>query len=164
MMISKLKYSAFFILSIICLGTLSCKKNTTQQVQNNATLNQATNTHINVTVFVSSYPALSIAGGVAYIPNVGIKGILVYRASTTTDPQFYAYERACTYDGTTITNAKVWATTGSFTCRDSVCGSTFNITDGAGTVTHGPATYALKAYKVTYDNSSTVVQFQIIND
>jgi Rieske Fe-S protein len=164
MVAGKMKYGIFFILLAISTGILSCKKSTAQQVQNNATLNQASNTHINVTIFVSSYPALSIAGGNAYIANAGIKGILVYRASTTVDPQFYAYERSCTYDGTTVANAKVWAQAGAFSCRDSVCGSTFNITDGAGTVSHGPATYALKAYKVVYDNSSTVTQIQIVND
>ena len=162
MMLSKLRSGAIFILMGICLGILSCKKST-QQVQNNAVLNQANNTHVNVSTFVSSNPTLNTIGGVAYLSG-GIKGILVYRASLTTDPQFYAFERDCTYDGSTVAKAEVWAQNPTYTCRDSACGSSFNLTDGSGSVTHGPATYALKSYKVTYDNSTTVDKITITND
>src|SRR6185437_13162156 len=146
MMAGKLKYGVFFILTVTSVLILSCAK--TQAPQNNATVNQANNTPVNVQILISSYPSLNNTGGVQLIPNVGIKGILIYRASTT---QFYAYERSCTYDGTTVANAMVTAANGDFTCKDNVCGSIFSIADGTGGVSHGPATYPLKQYTANFD-------------
>lgn len=148
----KLRYGAFFVLVVICFAFFSCKKKTTtQQTASNAVLNLAANTHFTVQVYVSSHPKLSGPLGSDTIPNVGIRGLLIYRASTTTDPEFYVYERACTYDGTANANAKVNSAQGSFICNDNACGSVFTISDGSGLPTHGPATYALKQYKYTYD-------------
>ena len=151
MMVYKLRYGVFFVLTAIMFAFLSCKKTTNQQTQNNAVLNLAANTHFNVTVYVSSHPNLMGQFGSDTISGVGVKGLLIYRASTTTDPEFYVYDRACTYDGTTNANAKVFATQGGFTCKDNVCGSVFTISDGSGQPTHTPATYALKQYRFTYD-------------
>ena len=133
------------------LVILSCKKSTTQQTVNNAVLNQAANTHFTTTIYISSHPNLSGVGGIDTIPNVGIKGLLIYRASNSADPEFYVYERACTYDGLSSPKAIVAATAGSFTCKDNVCGSVFTIADGSGQPSHAPATYALKQYKYSYD-------------
>ena len=152
MMAGKLKYGVFFILTVISVSFFSCAK--TQSPQNNGTVNQANQTPVNVTILISSYPNLAGTGGVQLIPNVGIKGILIYRASTT---QFYAYERSCTYDGTTVTNAMVTAATGDFTAKDNVCGSIFMIADGTGSVTHSPATYPLKQYTATFTAPNTLV-------
>ena len=148
---SKLQYSGFFMLMMIVLSFFSCAK--TQAPQNNPTVNQANNTPVNVTVLISSHPNLYGTGGVDTIANAGIKGILICRASTT---QFYAYERSCTYDGTTVANAKVSAANGSFTCKDNVCGSIFTIADGSGGVSHSPATYPLKQYTVAFDGTNTL--------
>ncbi|MHB8259910.1 MAG: hypothetical protein ACYDCN_15760 [Bacteroidia bacterium] len=152
-MTSKLKHFAFFILMALVLSFLSCKKTTTQHAQNNALLVLAANTHFTNTVLLSSHPNLAGYPSSDTISNVamnaGIRGLLIYRASQT---DFYAYERACTYDGTTNANAKVTsATNGSFTCKDNVCGSIFIISDGSGLPSHGPATFALKRYTVNYD-------------
>ena len=151
MVVSKLKYGGFFILTVISALFFSCAK--TQAPQNNATVNQANNTPVNVTVLISSHPNLASTGGVEMIANVGVKGILIYRQSTT---QFYAYERNCTYDGTTVTNAMVSAATGDFTCKDNVCGSMFMIADGSGGISHGPATYPLKQYTTNFDGSNSL--------
>lgn len=154
---SKLRYGVFFVLMVISFNFFSCKKKTTtQQSVNNAVLNLAANTHFNVTVYISSHPKLSGQFGSDTIPNVGIRGLLIYRASTTTDPEFYVYERACTYDGTTNPNAKVNSVQGSFTCNDNICGSVFTVSDGSGQPTHGPATYGLKQYKYTYDGTNVL--------
>ncbi|MFI5141608.1 MAG: hypothetical protein ACHQII_04575, partial [Bacteroidia bacterium] len=147
-MTSKLKYDVFFILTVTSVFFISCAK--TQTPQSNPTVNQANNTPVNVTVLISAHPNLNGTGGVDTIANAGLKGILIYRASTT---QFYAYERSCTYDGTTVANAKVSAANGSFTAKDNVCGSIFMIGDGTGGVTHNPATYPLKQYTVAYDGT-----------
>ena len=146
----------FFVLGVTMLAFLSCKKPVNQQTQNNAVLNQAAITHFTIPVYVSSHPNLNVVGGIDTIPNVGIKGLIIYRASTTTEPEFYVYDRACTYDGTTNANAKVFAAAGSFSCKDNVCGSVFSIADGSGQPSHAPATYALKQYHFTYDGSNVL--------
>src|SRR6185312_5317353 len=131
MMASKFKYGIFFILTVMGGLFFSCSK--TQAPQNNPTVNQANQTPVNVTVLLSSHPSLSSQGGVDSIPNIGIKGIIICRAVSSTE-QYYAYERSCTYDGTTVANAKVYAVSGNFTCKDNVCGSIFTIADGSGGV------------------------------
>lgn len=138
---------------LTAIGVLffSCAK--TQTPQNNATVNQANNTPVNVTILISAHPNLAGTGGVEMIANVGLKGIIIYRASTT---QFYAYERSCTYDGTSVANAMVSAAMGDVTAKDNVCGSVFTIADGSGGVVHSPATYPLKQYTVTYDGTNTL--------
>ena len=148
MMIANLKY-LFIFLFLTGLIFFSCKK--AQPVQSNATINQANNTPVNITILISSHPNLIATGGVDTVSNAGIKGILIYRASTT---QFYAYERSCTYDGTTVANAKVSASNGSFTAKDNICGSMFVIGDGTGSVSHGPATFALKQYVTSFDGTN----------
>ena len=147
----KLKYGGFFILTVMGVLTFSCSKS--QAPASNATVIQANSTPVNVTVLISSHPNLNGTGGVDTIANAGVKGILIYRASTT---QFYAYERSCTYDGTTVANAKVSAANGSFTCKDNVCGSIFMIADGSGVVSHGPANYPLKQYTTSFDGTNSL--------
>ncbi len=151
MMAGKLKYGVIFILTVTSGLFFSCAK--TQTPQSNPTVNQANNTPVNITVLISAHPNLNGTGGVELIANVGLKGILIYRASTT---QFYAYERSCTYDGTTVANAMVTPETGNTTAKDNVCGSIFLIGDGSGGVTHNPATYPLKQYTVAYDGTNTL--------
>lgn len=151
MVMRKVKYGSFFMLTVITVFSLSCAK--TQSPQNNPTINQANNTPVNFTVLLSSHPSLNNPGGIDSIPNVGIKGVIICRAVSSTE-QFYAYERSCTYDGTTVANAKVSGVSGGFTCKDNVCGSVFTIADGTGSVSHGPATFALKQYSVTVVNSN----------
>jgi hypothetical protein len=160
MMTGKLRYGVFLVLAATGLVILSCKKSTTQQTASNAVLTQAAITHFTVQIYISSHPNLMAVNGIDTIPqspNVGIKGLLIYRASTSTEPEFYAYERACTYDGLSNANAKVAAASGSFTCKDNVCGSIFSIADGSGQPTHGPATYALKQYHCSYDGTNVLI-------
>ena len=71
----KLKYGAFFMLTATGGLFLSCAK--TQSPQNNATINQANNTPVNIQVLISSHPNLNGVGGIDTIPNVGLKGILI---------------------------------------------------------------------------------------
>ena len=157
MMVHKLKCGTVFILTVIAVVILSCKKSQpAQQAQNNAVLNQAANTHFNIQVYVSSHPNLNGVLGIDTIPNVGVGGLIIVRISTSSDPEFYVYDRACTYDGTTNTHARVFGPTGGVTCKDNVCGSVFSISDGSGLPTHAPATYALKQYHYTYDGTNVL--------
>jgi len=158
MMVSKLRYGAFLVLAATGLVILSCKK--TQQSSSNAVLTQAANTHFTTTVLLSGHPNLLSVGGtdtVSQNPNVGIRGLLIYRVATSGDDQFYVYERACTYDGLSNAKAIVASITPGFTCKDNVCGSVFTISDGSGQPSHGPATYALKQYKYTYDGTNSLI-------
>ncbi|HTA63151.1 MAG TPA: hypothetical protein VK835_11875 [Bacteroidia bacterium] len=148
---SKLKYGAFFMLTVISVLFFSCAK--TQTPANNATVVQANSTPVNVFVLLSSHPNLAAPGGVDMIANAGVKGILIYRQTTT---QFYAYERSCTYDGTTVANAMVSAGAGSTTCKDNICGSIFTIFDGSGGVAQGPANYPLKQYAISFDGTNSL--------
>jgi len=152
-MIPYLKYPVFFILVAFSVFILSCKKSTNNQlVQNNATLVQAANTPVNIQVYISAHPNLNVVGGVDTISNVGIHGIIIYHASAG----FYAYERACTYDGMTSSAAKIFNYQ-TFSARCALCSSVYFISDGSGSVTHLPATYALKQYTVAFDASSNII-------
>ncbi len=151
-MIRILKYPVFFVLFTIWTGCLSCKKNSTQSVQTNATIVQASNTPVNVQVYLSAHPNLNAVEGVDTVSNVGIRGLIIYHGSSA----FYAYERACTYDGTTSTAAKIFSYQ-TFSARCNLCGSAYLIQDGSGSVTHRPATFALKQYTVNFDASSNIL-------
>lgn len=145
------KFRSLLFCAFITVGALifSCKKS--QNTGSNATITQANNTPVNIQVYISSYPSLNNVGGYAYIANAGVKGILVYRTAT----EFKAYERSCTYDGTTQASAKVWVESGNMTlCKDSACGSEFNLYDGS--KSSGPASFALKQYTATYDGTNVI--------
>lgn len=153
MMLRNFKYLPFFVLLAIGTFIFSCKKSTSAQaVQSNATYVQASNTPVNIQVYLSSHPNLNTVGGIDTVSNVGIRGIIIYHGSS----QFYAYERACTYDGTTSSAAKVFAYQ-TFSARCTLCGSVYSISDGSGNVTHSPATFALKQYTVNFDASSNIL-------
>jgi Rieske Fe-S protein len=158
MMSGNLRYGVFFVLVAIGFVVISCKKkSTTQQTANNAVLNLAANTHFTVQVYLTGHTNLLSANGSDTISNAGIRGLLIYRASLSGDDQFYVYERACTYDGTSNTKAMVFGANQTFTCKDNVCGSTFTMSDGSGQPAHGPATYALKQYKWSLDGTGNVL-------
>ena len=152
MMVPYLKYCCFFVLLAIGAIIFSCKKSSNQIVQNNATLVQAANTPINVQVYISAHPNLNVVGGVDTVSNVGIHGLIIYHGSSA----FYVFERACTYDGTTSSTAKIFSYQ-TFSARCPLCGSVYFISDGSGSVTHTPATYALKQYASTFDASSNIL-------
>lgn len=147
-----LKYPVFFVLLAICLIGFSCKKSTPQNVQNNATIVQATNTPVNIQVYLSAHPNLNVVGGIDTISNVGIRGIIIYHASSG----FYSYERACTYDGTTSKTAKIFSYN-TFSAKCKLCNSVFTLADGTGNPTQTPATYALKQYATAFDASSNII-------
>jgi nitrite reductase/ring-hydroxylating ferredoxin subunit len=151
-MVQNLKYLVFFVLLVIGLLNFSCKKSSNQNTQTNATIVLANNTPLNIQVYLSAHPSLNAVGGVDTISNVGIKGLIIYHASAG----FYAYERACTYDGTTNAGAKI-ALYNTFSARCPACGSVYTIADGSGSVTHSPATFALKQYTVNFDASSSIL-------
>lgn len=140
------------ILFVFLAGAIifSCKKaGTNQNVQSNCTISQATQTPVNFTILAGSgqFFPLNTIGGYIYVANVGIKGIIVFRATSS---QFIALERSCTKDGCDITKAKVWFQAGN-ACKDSTCGSIFSASDGS--VQTGPATIPLYQYHTNWDGN-----------
>ncbi|MBS1647841.1 MAG: Rieske 2Fe-2S domain-containing protein [Bacteroidetes bacterium] len=144
---------ASLVLFLILLLGFACKKNNpAQSAQNNPVYIAAANTPVNVQVYISAHPALNTVGGVDTIANVGVKGLIIYHASN----QFYAYDRACTYDGTTKSNAAVNSYQ-TFNAKCPACNSQYSISDGGG-VLKNPATIPLKQYTVSYDASTNILQ------
>ena len=104
------------------------------------------NVSVNLSIKInnSNYATLAPVGGIAYLANVGYRGIMLYHLSSTT---IMAYDRTCTYDISDaggIVNAQ---NNGSAICVD--CSSTYNLTDGS--VITGPTTIGLKVYATTYN-------------
>lgn len=86
-------------------------------------------------------------GGWQYF-NGGINGIVVYRKS---QQEFVALERTSSYLPNNA-EAKVKVQSDSFTLRDTISNSKWQIVDG--TVTNGPAQWALRIYSTNYDGNS----------
>ena len=107
----------------------------------------------NYTVDLSlpQFAALNAPNNYVYIPNVGVRGLIVYRASWA---QFNAYDRSCPYQ--TATSCAPIVVINAFTCSDTCknCGSQFNLTTGS--VSKGPSNYPLTAYQTTFDGTSLV--------
>ena len=108
---------------------------------------------VNYTVDLSlpQFSALNAPNNYVYIPNVGVRGLIVYRASFT---QFNAYDRSCPYQ--TASSCAPIIVINAFTCSDTCknFGSQFNLTTGA--VSKGPSNYPLTTYQTTFDGVSLV--------
>ncbi len=137
----------FILFCVMCL--ISCKKKAKQVVDD--PIDYKT---INFNIYPNDplYNKIKYAGGWMYINDQGINGIIIYRQTeTNTTADFIAIERTSTYYPNNA-KAKVNVLTDNFTLKDTVSGSTWQITNGA--VLNGPATIALRFYS-TYYNSST---------
>ena len=102
---------------------------------------------INLYINNPSYINLSATGGWQYIAG-GVRGILVYRASSS---EFKAYDRNCTYQPTNPCSTVDVDNTNIIIRDSSCCSSAFSIVDGS--VIQGPAALPLKAYNTTFDGS-----------
>jgi len=129
---------------IMCLLAVACKKDKQQDPNNNVPY-----TPVDITIYPNDplYFKIQTPGGWVYITG-GVRGIIVYRK---TAEEFVALDRASTYypdDASAL--AKVQSD--SFTCKDTVSGSKWQIVDGA--VISGPATLPLKKYNTTYQSGA----------
>jgi nitrite reductase/ring-hydroxylating ferredoxin subunit len=130
------------ICSVILIGfSLSCKK---KNANNNE---QIPNSYVNINIYKNTpeFFPLNTVGGWIY-KDGGVKGVVIYRASTT---DFVAFERSCPHDGGTNTSALVKVLSDNTTLKDTICGSQFLIMDGS--VLNGPSGYPLRAYHATFD-------------
>ena len=132
------------LLFTMLLLVLACKKKKNQNMINHPV--------VSVPVQINVYPndplnfKLQGIGGWMYISG-GLNGIVVYRKS---NEEFVAVERTSSHLPDDP-NAKVWVQSDNFTLRDTVSGSEWRIFDG--TVTKGPATWALRLYGTSYDGN-----------
>ena len=137
-----------FVLLVLFLS-FSCKKKTTQNV--------AQNPVTSVPVTITMYPndplnfKLQAIGGWMYVSG-GINGIIVYRKS---NEEFVAIERTSTYLPDNP-SAKVKVLSDNFTLRDTISDSKWRIFDG--TVTQGPASWALRLYGTTFDGNTLKIR------
>jgi hypothetical protein len=128
----------------ICLSLMSCKKKAKQVQDNNVPY-----TPVNVTIYPNDPLNFKIQtpGGWMYF-NGGVSGLVVYRKTST---EFIALDRTSTFDPNTLA-ARIQVQSDSFTCKDTLSGSKWQIVDGA--VMQGPATYPLRAYAANYDGNT----------
>lgn len=129
---------------LICLLAVACKKKAKQTSDNNVPY-----TPVNLTIYPNDPLNFKIQtpGGWMYFSG-GVSGIVVYRKTAT---EFVALDRTSTFDPNNI-NARVKVQSDSFTCKDTISGSKWQIVDGA--VMNGPATYPLRMYGSSYDGTT----------
>ena len=128
-----------------CVILVSCKKKTQAQPAQN---NPVPYVPIDITLYPNDPLNFTLQGigGWKYISG-GINGIIVYRKS---QEEFVAIERTSSHLPDNAA-AKVKVQNDNFTLRDTVSGSKWQIYDG--TVTNGPATWALRLYGTTFDGN-----------
>ena len=135
----KLLFITLSTVLLFVLGFYGCKKD------NNNTVPMVS---VDIYLYTSnpSFINLNPVGGWVYITG-GVRGILVYRKSTT---EFMAYERNCTYQPSNIC-ATVMVDNTNIIATDTCCHSKFSMYDGS--VLQAPAGLPLKAYNTTFDGS-----------
>ncbi len=140
------KKKSRYIISVLLLSSVlslnQCKKDTST----------IPNTYVDLYVYLSQpiYANLNSVGNWSYLTNVGVKGIILYRKSTS---DFVAYERSCPYDPN-ATNAKIEVDASNVIGVDHNCGSKFNLVDNS--ILSGPAARQMKTYVADYDGAQTV--------
>jgi nitrite reductase/ring-hydroxylating ferredoxin subunit len=105
---------------------------------------------INITMNANTYPSLAPVGGVAYLSNVGYRGIMLYRLSAST---IMAYDQACTYDISNTSGIVYAQTNGTALCLE--CNSVYNLNNGS--VNTGPTTIGLTVYPTTFNPTTGVL-------
>ncbi len=135
-----LKFIMQVIIIVIAISETGCKKD-----NNN---NGVPNVGVDISLYANnpSFINLNVIGGWVYITG-GIRGILVYRKSTS---EFMAFDRNCTYNSDDPC-ATVVVDASNIMAVDTCCHSKFSIYDGS--IVNGPAGYPLKAYNTTYDGN-----------
>jgi hypothetical protein len=136
---------------LLILSICSCKKKS--KTQSNAN-NPVPNIPVNFTVYPNdplNFKVQSI-GGWMYIDNIGINGVIIYRKS---QEEFVAIERTSSYLPDNAA-AKVKVAIDNYTLKDTISGSQWRIFDG--TVTKGPAEWALRLYGTSYNGNSLVIK------
>ena len=134
-------------LQLLCLALCAVLFSTCSKTNTN----NYTPVNYTVDLLLPQFAALNAPNNYVYIPNVGARGLIVYRVSFT---QFNAFDRSCPY--LTSTSCAPIVVINAFTCSDTCknCGSQFNLSTGI--ATKGPSTYPLTTYQTNFDGVSLV--------
>lgn len=140
----KLKFLPFLLLTLFM--SCSCKKNSS--LGPSPVPYQYVYTQIDISTPL--YSSLQNQGGYYYLPG-GNKGLLVVHDFLD---NFWCFDRTCPYHVTSPCGVVRMALSGlNIVCGsysgktlDACCASTYGLD---GSVTHGPSTYPLKAYRVS---------------
>src|SRR5688500_8351758 len=134
------------VLIWILISGISCNKKS-------KTVSPADHPVLSVPVNITLYPndplnfKVQAIGGWMYVEG-GINGIVLYRKS---NEEFVAIERTSSYLPDNAA-ARVKVMSDNFTLRDTVSDARWRIIDG--TVTQGPAEWALRLYGTSYDGNA----------
>jgi hypothetical protein len=139
-------FRIFSILLVVLFFSSSCKKKA-KVVQDNIAYQT-----VNLTIYPGEplYFKLAPVGGWMYIRG-GVNGIIVYRKAQNSAADFVAIERTSTQLPDNP-DALVKVQSDNFTLKDTISGSTWQITDGV--VLSGPAQLPLRLYSTLYDNGT----------
>ena len=114
-------------------------------------------TDIVINLSFPDYATLNVDGGYKEINGKGVRGIIVYRANSST---YQAYERNCSYHPADACATVNVHSSGLF-MTDPCCGSTFSFSDG--TPTGGPAWRPLRRYRTQLSGVTLTITDEMIN-
>jgi hypothetical protein len=105
--------------------------------------------NINVNVNLPSYSGLQSIGGYAYVDNVGVKGLVIYRRSMD---EFVAFDRMSTAIGGD-TCAPIYVDPNNLLILLDPCTeSKFSLFDGS--LIQGPAEWGLRGYRTIWNGAN----------
>ena len=111
---------------------------------------QASFPPVTINLSYAQYQRLKLDGGYQYIEDVGMQGIILYRADENT---YIAFERLCSAQGEPVT------ADGSGLFMKG-CNSTFSFSDGY--PTGGPATRPLLKYRTNLTGQTLVITDELV--
>lgn len=131
------RFLSIILFAVFLIISPSCKKTDDQGIPN---------VYVNFQIDPNSteYLDLNLIGGYVYLTG-GVKGLIIYREDMET---FKCYDRACPYDYD-VTGSIILVDTSGLLLVDTLCGSTYLITDGS--VVKGPSSRSLKQYRTNFN-------------
>lgn len=105
--------------------------------------------NVNIDMNLPTYINLQSIGNYAYIDNVGIKGVVVYRRSID---EFVAFDRMSTAPGGDTCSALIVDPNNLLILLDPCTPSTFSLFDGS--LLTGPAEWGLRSYRVFWSGGN----------
>lgn len=110
--------------------------------------------NINVNVNLPSYSGLQSIGGYAYVDNVGVKGLVIYRRSMD---EFVAFDRMSTAMGGDTCAPLYVDPDNLLILLDPCTESKFSLFDGS--LIQGPAEWGLRGYRTIW-NGANILNIQ----
>ncbi|HEU5292253.1 MAG TPA: hypothetical protein VFU05_16500 [Cyclobacteriaceae bacterium] len=109
-----------------------------------------------INIVLPNFPALSSDGGFILVSDGGVRGIILYRKTSTT---YLAFERNCSFRPNDAC-ATVDVHSSTLFMHDVCCGSSFNFD---GTPSGGPAWRPLQQYRTSLSVSTLTITDEIVN-